>query len=154
MITSFSGEYEFLSNFYPSEVEYNGIKFPTVEHAYQAAKCKTKEEMQKFTEYDTPGKAKRAGRKVDLRNDWEDVKLNIMGELLRQKFSNLAMAEKLLETDKEFLVEGNNWNDTFWGVCDRKGENHLGVILMKLRSELLIGIANEMMKEFGWSDME
>ncbi|MBO7210495.1 MAG: NADAR family protein [Methanobrevibacter sp.] len=153
MIDRFSGYYEFLSNFYPSEVEYKGIKFPTVEHAFQAAKCKTKEEMQKFTEYDTPGKAKRAGRKVDLRNDWEDVKLNIMDELLKQKFSNPAMAEKLLETKNEFLVEGNNWNDTFWGVCDRKGENHLGVILMKLRSELLIGIANEYMIESGWSNV-
>lgn len=143
MIDRFTGEYEFLSNFYPSEVEYKGIKFPTVEHAFQAAKCKTKEEMQKFTEYETPGKAKRAGRKVDLRDGWETVKLFVMEELLRQKFSNPAMARKLLDTGGIVLVEGNHWNDTFWGVCDGKGENHLGVLLMKIRKELSEVIVNK-----------
>ena len=143
MITSFSGKYEFLSNFYPSEVEYKGIKFPTVEHAFQAAKCKTKEEMQKFTEYETPGKAKRAGRKVDIRDDWEIVKLFIMEELLRQKFSNPAMVRKLLDTGRCILIEGNHWNDTFWGICDGKGENHLGVLLMKIRDELSEIIVNK-----------
>lgn len=73
-----------------------------------------------------------------------------MDELLRQKFSNLEMFEKLLETGDEFLVEGNNWNDTFWGVCNGKGENHLGVLLMSIRSEIKIIIKNEMMKEFEW----
>ena len=143
MIDRFTGEYEFLSNFYPSEVEYKGIKFPTVEHAFQAAKCKTKEEMQKFTEYETPGKAKRAGRKVDLRDGWETVKFFVMEELLRQKFSNPAMARKLLDTGGIVLVEGNHWNDTFWGVCDGKGENHLGVLLMKIRKELSEVIVNK-----------
>lgn len=143
MIDRFIGEYEFLSNFYPSEVEYKGIKFPTVEHAFQASKCKTKEEMQKFTEYETPGKAKRAGRKVDLRDGWETVKLFVMEELLRQKFSNPAMARKLLDTGGIVLVEGNHWNDTFWGVCDGKGENHLGILLMKIRKELSEVIVNK-----------
>lgn len=143
MIDRFIGEYEFLSNFYPSEVEYKGIKFPTVEHAYQAAKCKTKEEMRKFTEYETPGKAKRAGRKVDLRDGWETIKLFIMEELLRQKFSNPAMARKLLDTDENVLVEGNDWDDTFWGVCNGKGENHLGVLLMKTRKALSEVIVNK-----------
>jgi ribA/ribD-fused uncharacterized protein len=143
MIDRFIGEYEFLSNFYPSEVEYKGIKFPTVEHAYQAAKCKTKEEMRKFTEYETPGKAKKAGRKVDLRDGWETIKLFIMEELLRQKFSNPVMARKLLDTDENVLVEGNDWGDTFWGVCNGKGENHLGVLLMKTRKALSEVIVNK-----------
>lgn len=84
----------------------------------------------------SPGEAKRLGRKATLRLDWEKVKLTIMEDLLRQKFAWKELKEKLLSTGDEELVEGNTWSDTFWGVCNGKGENHLGKLLMKIREEL------------------
>lgn len=87
-INSFSGAYAFLSNFEPSPIYYDGFSYPTVEHAFQAAKTLDMTERKtNFTEKQTPGQAKRNGRKVNLRPDWEDVKVPIMYELLLLKFT-------------------------------------------------------------------
>ena len=137
MIKSFKGKYEFLSNFATCRVVYNGVLYPTVEHAYQAAKCLHDEDRKVFRFIDTPGEAKRWGRVVTLRPDWESVKLSIMEDLVRQKFRNERLRKLLLETAGEELVEGNTWKDTFWGVCNGVGENNLGKILMKIREEIL-----------------
>ena len=86
-----------------------------------------------------PAEAKSRGRQITLRPDWEEVKLGIMEEIVRVKFTqNHALRQQLLDTGDRELREGNNWHDTFWGVDLRtgKGENHLGKILMKIRSEL------------------
>ena len=83
-----------------------------------------------------PGKAKRLGRKVTLRPDWEQIKTYTMLLLLRIKFSDENLATKLLETGEQKLIEGNSWGDCFWGVCDGVGENHLGKLLMQVREEL------------------
>ncbi len=136
MINSFNGEYAFLSNFYPALITYKNINYPTSEHAFQAAKTLDAEKRQMIAILDTPGKAKRAGRKLEIRPDWESVKLYVMLEILRIKFSNSDLACKLISTGQKFLAEGNNWNDTFWGVCSGKGKNQLGRLLMRVRAEI------------------
>jgi len=139
-IDRFTGDHDFLSNFHPSPVEVDGILYPTVEHAFQAAKTSDPDEKQALAETATPGSAKRLGRKVQLRPDCEEVKVGIMEELVRLKFTTHAnLREQLLATGDAELVEGNNWNDRFWGVCRGKGQNQLGLILMKVRSELSQG---------------
>lgn len=134
MISSFRDEYFFLSNFYPVEIKLDGIVYPNAEAAFQAQKTFDVEERRKFSMLRNPVQAKRLGRKVKLRDDWEEVKLDIMTEVVSQKFlQHPHLIEMLLQTGDEELVEGNKWGDRFWGVCKGKGENHLGKILMKIR---------------------
>jgi N-glycosidase YbiA len=136
-IKSFTKEYSYLSNFYPSLVMFDGQVYPTVEHAYVAAKTLDLEVRKKIQKITNPGQVKKFGKTIALRDDWEDVKISIMEQLCWQKFSNnSSLAEKLLSTDYAELIEGNTWGDTFWGVCNGKGHNHLGKILMKIREEL------------------
>ena len=138
-IASFSGDYRFLSNFapIPGGLEYEGLRFPTLEHAFAAAKSLDPAVRQAIAALPTPGQAKRAGRAVVLRADWEARKLTIMSELLTQKFSREPFASALRATGEAELVEGNNWGDRFWGVCDGEGQNHLGRLLMDLRARLV-----------------
>lgn len=141
-IESFRGEFRFLSNFWPAEVRFEGLTFPSVEHAYQAAKSLDIDERKRFAAMERPGKAKKAAEKMAIRLDWPAVRLGIMETLVREKFTNhRELAEKLLATGDAELIEGNAWGDVFWGVCDGVGENHLGRILMKVRAEL--AAANE-----------
>jgi N-glycosidase YbiA len=136
MIEHFEGEYAFLSNFWPAPVVLDRITYPTVEHAYQAAKAGDRLERERIAALPTPGSAKRAGRKVALRPDWERIKIGVMEDLVRRKFADPELAGRLLATGDEGLVEGNAWNDRFWGVCRGEGRNELGKILMKVRAEL------------------
>ena len=134
MISSFRDEYFFLSNFYPVEIKLDGIVYPNAETAFQAQKTLDVEERRKFSMLKNPVQAKRLGRKVKLRDDWEEVKLDIMTEVVSQKFlQHPHLIEMLFQTGDEELVEGNKWGDRFWGVCKGKGKNHLGKILMKIR---------------------
>ena len=136
VIDKFSGEYRFLSNFYLSKVTLDGIEFPSVENAYQAAKNFDRERRQMFTTLSS-AQAKSEGKNTVKRPDWEQVKVLVMTDLVREKFTkHLDLREKLLATGDAELIEGNWWRDTFWGVCKGKGENHLGKILMKVREEL------------------
>lgn len=135
-ILGFTGKYNFLSNFYPSRIEFEDHKYNTVEHAYQAAKSISGEKRRSIRLASTPAEAKALGRKVKLREDWEQIKEQVMLDLLRKKFSILSLKEKLLNTGDEYLEETNHWKDTYWGVCNNKGKNRLGHLLMKVRSEL------------------
>ncbi|MBQ8497885.1 MAG: NADAR family protein [Clostridia bacterium] len=138
VINKFREEYFFLSNFYKAPVEYHGLRYLNNEAAFQAQKCLSDEEKQQFL-FTDPARAKRLGRKVSLRADWETVKVGIMEDIVRAKFTqNPDLKELLLATGDTELVEGNTWNDTFWGVNIQsgKGQNHLGKILMKIRKEL------------------
>ena len=138
MINKFSGEYNFLSNFYPVEIFFEGMHYPTVEHAYQASKTIFPLIKRAIQLCKTPGQVKRLGNKTPLRGDWEDVKEFIMETLVSQKFSNdPELIKKLVATGDEELVEGNSWGDTFWGVYNGVGRNNLGKILMKVRRKLL-----------------
>ena len=137
-IDVFDGQYRFLSNFYPATVVYEGIKYASSECAFQAAKCKDIGEREQFASLN-PSAAKRLGRHIELRPDWESVKDFVMEEIVRDKFfRHKDLAEKLLETGDAELVEGNTWKDIYWGVDlnSNYGQNKLGKILMKIRSEL------------------
>lgn len=136
MIDRFSGSYRFLSNFYPAEVRYDGVEYPTVEHAYQAAKCARVEDRAAIRRLRSPLAAKRAGRRAAPRPDWELVKVEVMADLLRQKFADPVLAGQLLATGGEELVEGNDWGDDYWGRVNGRGSNVLGELLMRLRGEL------------------
>ena len=135
-IDHFNGQYAFLSNFAPTNVLYDNLEYFTVEHAYQAAKTLDLTERKKIQGAETPAVAKKMGRNVILRNDWESVKLDIMLDLLRQKFLNDDLKYALLSTNNAELIEGNWWGDVFWGVCRGRGQNHLGRLLMLVRNEI------------------
>lgn len=136
MIDSFTGKYRFLSNFSPCIVTYEGMPYLSVEHAYQAAKTNDYNERKTVDWLNlTAGEAKKAGQTLTLRKDWDEVKLDIMDRLVRRKFKEPLYRNALMETGTEELIEGNTWGDTFWGVCNGVGENHLGKILMKIRAE-------------------
>lgn len=105
-ITNFHGENFFLSNFYPSNVEWDGEIYPTVEHAFQAAKTLDAEERRAVQGATMAAQAKHIGRHVTLRADWEQEKYAVMLELLRQKFRDRELREKLLATGDARLVEG------------------------------------------------
>ena len=132
MITEFKGEYRWLSNFHPCIIMYEGLEFQSVEAAYQAMKTLDPEIRKMFTTYDA-STAKREGRKIKVRENWNAIKKSIMAELLLIKFQIPELRDKLLATGDEELVEGNWWNDTYWGVCNGVGENHLGKLLMATR---------------------
>lgn len=136
MINSFTGNYRFLSNFYPCNIYYCGINYPSTEHAYQATKTNSPEEKFKIAKLDTPGRAKRYGQLLKIREDWDQIKLKVMKDLLIIKFRDSMLKQKLLDTGNQELIEGNTWNDTFWGICYGKGKNNLGKLLMIIRDRI------------------
>lgn len=136
MIDSFTGAYRFLSNFYVCPFEWDGKMWPTAEHAYQAAKCADPAEADQVRKQSKAGQAKRLGKRVKIREDWEEIKLDVMEEIVHAKFSQGRLRELLLKTGDRELREGNDWGDTFWGTVDGHGENHLGKILMAVRDNL------------------
>ena len=134
MIEYFRDEYYFLSNFYSAPVEYMGIRFSSNEAAFQAAKCP--ERANEFVRLN-PSEAKRLGRRVALRPDWEQVKDNVMYEICLDKFRrNPDLRDKLLATGDAELIEGNTWGDRYWGQVDGIGRNQLGKTLMRVRHVL------------------
>jgi len=134
-IDKFSGNYRFLSNFYPAIIIHHGITYPTSEHLYQAAKTTDFELRKKIAALPTPGNAKRAGRNLKIRANWDDIKVVIMKQIVLMKFKqNPKLISMLTATGNAYLEEGNTWGDKFWGVCGGVGENHLGEILMDVRS--------------------
>jgi NAD+ synthase len=137
-IDDFRGAYRFLSNFYDAPVTYLGVTYANNEAAFQAQKCTDNTVKAMFAKLN-PSEAKRLGRNVQLRPDWETVKYDIMYEVCKAKFEqNDDLREMLLDTGDAYLEEGNTWNDRCWGTCRGVGENHLGKILMKIRDELQV----------------
>lgn len=146
MIDKFDGEYEFLSNFYPSEILFDPsgeckLLAPSVEHAFQASKTLNTYEAIEILNAPTPGRSKRLGRKCKLRPDWERVKDDVMYFYLKEKFAIPELRDKLLATEDAILIEGTTWHDRYWGVCycdkcQGHGRNKLGELLMRLRKEL------------------
>lgn len=133
---AFRGELSFCSNFFICAFTYNGVMFPTSEHAFQWAKCKNEADKVKVLQAITPGDAKKIGKQVELVDDWDTKRLTVMLEVIRAKFKNPLLADRLIKTGDKELVEHNTWNDYYWGVCNGEGENWLGKILMKVREEL------------------
>jgi hypothetical protein len=160
VIDSFTGEYDFLSNFYSHPIFFRGHWYPTTEHAFHSQKndselyqvklrtlaeilyfhqCMNHARVQfdhiKFNEL-TPGQAKRAGRGVELRKDWEEIKIPLMDEVTDIKFNDPVLGRKLFNTGTAVLIEGNTWGDQFWGTCMGEGRNELGQCLMRKRTKL------------------
>lgn len=135
-IDSFRGPYNFLSNFYEAPVEYDGIKYQNSEAAFQAQKTLNLMMRQRFATMN-PAEAKKMGKMIALRDDWDDVKVQIMREIVHEKFyQNPDLAKKLVETGDTYLEEGNTWGDRVWGTVYGNGMNLLGQILMETRTEL------------------
>jgi len=137
----FRGNRRFLSNFQESKITMGKLTFRTAEHAYQAAKSLDPADWKKIIACASPGIAKRVGKSLKLRPDWEEIKLHIMREIIAAKFDqNPGLRALLIGTGNEKLVEENGWGDTFWGMCNGVGQNHLGHILMEYRdSTLMVG---------------
>lgn len=146
-IDEFKGEYAFLSNFYFIDV----MGYPSNEHFFQAQKTTDKKIREQIKNLLTPGQAKRMGRKIKLRPEWNEIEFRIcaMYKGLIAKFKNEELKQKLLNTGDVELIEGNIWHDNTWGSCfcpkckNIKGENYLGKLLMKLREELRNGSSNK-----------
>lgn len=154
-IDLFSGKYAFLSNFHFVSIVYEGEKYSTVEHAFQAAKTNNPKLRKRIANTLRPGQAKRLGRAIpvlEFRPDWDEERLSVMEEIVRLKFQHPGLATQLIKTNNRTLIEGNYWGDRFWGACTTRdknhhriwdgkkflwyGENHLGIILMGIREEL------------------
>ena len=140
IIDRFRGEYAFLSNFHSN---YQNGK--SVEHYYQAAKATNSTDYIAIINEPTPGGAKRLARTIVMRDDWNDVRMIVMEELLKQKFIVPKYSHLLLNTGDAILIEGNKHRDTFWGSYDGIGENNLGKLLMKIRASFL---SNESVIEY------
>lgn len=143
-IYEFKGRYRFLSNFAPSPFEWNGVLANTVEHHFNAAKTLNPFERAQVYAQTSAADAKKVGRQVTLRPEWDDrIRFEVMTELLRLKFSDPVLRDQLLNTWPLYLVEGNRWHDQTWGncLCDRHAEehgaNHLGKTLMYIRNEMM-----------------
>lgn len=134
VIDKFDREYHFLSNFASISLTFRGHHFTNAEAAFQSQKC-----SQRISEFENlnPSQAKRLGRQVPIRPDWKDVRDQVMYEVVYEKFyQNPEACERLKATGDATLIEGNTWNDRYWGVCNGKGQNRLGEILMRVREEL------------------
>ena len=126
----------FLSNFYESSIELDGIVYRNAEAAYQAMKSNDSLVRVKFINLNGAS-AKALGKKIELRKDWNDIKLDMMYKIVKNKFmQNSTITKLLIDTNDKVIIEGNNWGDIYWGICNGKGENNLGKILMKVREEM------------------
>ena len=146
IIDSFRGDYAFLSNYHPCEINFGGIIYPSIENAFQSAKAVDPSLLKLFAQ-DTPGKAKIRGNEIICRKDWNEIKVQLMKDLLGLKFKDGVLKAKLLSTGTVELKEGNRWHDNFWGECTcekcqvlhDEDSNTLGKLLMELRTEIRRG---------------
>lgn len=163
MIQKFEGRWSFLSNFYPCEIEHQGIKYPSVEHYYVALKVNDQQLIngkyytpgdfrEMISKIEHPGVVKKIGSKIKLRSNWDDKKFTTMEWGVREKFKNPKLAGMLVDTGDVQIIEGNLWHDNFYGqcLCDKckgSGKNKLGKLLMQIRDELK-GVKRTGLEEF------
>jgi len=159
MIDKFEGRWRFLSNFYPCKIEHQGIIYNSVESYYVAMKVNDQQLIngvyytpgdfrEMIARITNPAEVKKIGSKLKLRAGWDEKKLEVMNRGVRQKFKDETLAELLLSTGDQDLIEGNWWHDKFWGICickkcAGKGENHLGKLLMTIRDEIRTSIISK-----------
>jgi len=138
-ILEFKGNYRFLSNFYQCRFVWNTVLWHSSEAAYQASKSNNFQDWL-YIRTLNPGEAKRYGKHITLRPDWEQVKYSMMWNIVREKFKqNPDLLKWPKATGTSELEEGNNWGDRIWGICppgSHNGDNYLGKILMQVRNEL------------------
>lgn len=136
IVRVFEGKYRFLSNFWSCFIQYEGLEFPSVENAYQAAKMRFQFDRNKFINIKA-SEAKKLGRVLAMRLHWNELRIGVMHDLVLQKFqTSKQLKDKLIDTGYATLEEGNWWGDAFWGKVNGEGENHLGKILMSVRDKL------------------
>ena len=137
-ILEFKNEYSFLSLNWIVDIKYQDLIYPSVQHAYQAAKFPEGSQRRlEIRDATTPGKAKRIGSRVSGVNpNWSNLKLTVMMDLLREKFKNKECRDLLLSTRGRRLVAGSYERNTYWGIYKGKGSNHLGNLLMLEREEI------------------
>lgn len=147
VVKEFRGEYRFLSNYDTTPFEWRNHQFPSAEHAFAFAKtfCAENDEAVYWQAHilkaKSPGEAKKYGRQVQIDvAEWDANKVQWMREIVHAKFkTGEGLAGQLINTGAMMLVEGNDWGDTFWGRCNGKGFNTLGVVLMEERGYWLKG---------------
>lgn len=140
-ILGFFKEYRFLSNFHICNVEVDGIMYPSSEHAFMAMKTIVPVIREYIATLDTPGKAKKYGRTIPLRDHWDGIKVGMMYKVCFEKFyQNIDLKEALLSTGNKYLEESNYWNDNFWGSDNSTGGglNMLGKVLMAVREDIKV----------------
>ena len=154
VVSSFNDSYAFLSNFYYSQIKYEGHTFMTLEHCFQAQKAVTDQDKRVIMSAPTPEKARKLGNDMKLREDWEEVRLKILTECIRIKFEpDSTLADKLIGTGSKLLVDGNYSHEMFYGSClcddhkNQPGQNILGKSLMRWRNRL-----NKLMTRVTFSD--
>lgn len=142
IIDNFRGNWGRLSNFWQQIITIEGLTYNSSEAAYQAFKALDKEDRTLFLAL-RPAEAKKLGRSLLMRSDWNEVKYDTMKMILRIKFSEPRLRDFLLSTGDIPLIEGNTWHDNQWGdchcgrkACEIKGKNMLGKVLMEVRKEL------------------
>lgn len=140
IIDDFRGQHNFLSNFFPITIIVGGETYPSVEHAYQAHKAVRDGDHRAIRNALHPAIAKKMGKKIKIRPDWEEVKVRVMLDCLHAKFNDPELRRKLMSTEDDWLIEGNWWGDRFWGVCGGEGQNWLGELLMHVRWEIREGL--------------
>ena len=137
-ICKFSDNYSFLSNMYPCNIVYNGIKYPSTENAYVAQKTACQETRHQISLMD-PRQSKKFGRNLELVDNWNSIKLKVMRDVLDLKFAIPELRNLLRDTYPQKIIEGNTWGDTFWGECPLgNGRNFLGLTLMKIRHNIIL----------------
>jgi ribA/ribD-fused uncharacterized protein len=129
--------HNWFSNMTPCLIEIDGIQYNSVENYYQAMKSNNLDDWKRIVVL-APNKSKREGQKINMRYDWEFVKVDVMYKALSVKFTIPEWKEKLLSTNNDMIIEWNNWNDKIWGVSikDNLGQNLLGLTLIKIRDEI------------------
>jgi ribA/ribD-fused uncharacterized protein len=145
LIEKFTGQYRFLSNFWicdiffvPAHLDCNEMFHAiSVEHAFQAMKAASVEDVRSVLACETPGDAKHKGKEIKLRSGWDKIKNAEMEALLYKKFQIPELKMSLMLTTGAELIEGNSWGDTYWGVCAGIGQNNLGKLLMKIRDKVI-----------------
>ena len=142
MIKQFNKEYSWLSNFAPCKIIIGDLEFSSIEHAYMSEKSNDRDWKEICADKsNSPANIKKVSKMVDLRKDWEDIKLSVMEKCIDQKFSQEPYETLLLATKNEMIQEGNWWGDTFWGIDlkTEKGKNNLGKLIMEKRKKLKYG---------------
>lgn len=146
-ITAFSGDYRWLSNFWIGRpILYHGVEYMTAEHLYQSHKAWYETDEQYIINAPTPREAKRRGQEIGLPTNWDDVKDRAMFNTVSAKFLDPELAQKLVDTGDEKLIEGNTWHDNYWGNCNCgavmciDSQNKLGEILELVRYNLFFPV--------------
>lgn len=140
-INDLTKNYFYLCNFYMRPMTFNGLNYSNAEAAYQAQKCLYDEDKMLFVEggdFSSPREAQKRGQQIAIVDNWDDKRVEVMYEVIAEKFlQNPDLAERLIQTNGQLITEGDRFSDTFWGLTEDGGENHLGNILMYIRDNVL-----------------